>query len=84
MTKYFIYPALMVSILFGAAFLAQGATIEEILPLKSEAEKYTDQDAVELYKAVRYTLLPDGRREVQTTVVRLLRTYWSMDNYGDP
>ncbi|MBM3324937.1 MAG: DUF3857 domain-containing protein, partial [Calditrichaeota bacterium] len=59
-------------------------TIEEILPLKNEAEKYTDQDAVELYKAVRYALLPDGRREVQTTVVRLLRTYWAMDTYGDP
>jgi hypothetical protein len=72
------------SILFGVVLLSQAATIEEILPLKSEAEKYTDQDAVELYKAVRYTLLPDGRREVQTTIVRLLRTYWSMDNYGDP
>jgi len=84
MTKHLIYPALIVSILFGAVFLAQAATIEEILSLKSEAEKYTDQDAVELYKAVRYTLLPDGRREVQITIVRLLRTYWSMDNYGDP
>lgn len=84
MTKYFIYPALIVSLLFGAVFLAHAATIEEILSLKSEAAKYTDQDAVELYKAVRYTLLPDGRREVQTTIVRLLRTYWSMDTYGDP
>ncbi len=84
MTKYFIFPAIIMSVLFGTAFLAQAATIEEILALKSEAAKYTDQDAVELYKAVRYSLLPDGRREVQTTVVRLLRTYWSMDNYGDP
>jgi len=84
MTKYLIYPALILSIFCCTVFLAQAATIEEILSLKSEAAKYTDQDAVELYKAVRYALLPDGRREVQTTIVRLLRTYWSMDNYGDP
>ena len=62
MTKYFIFPALIVSLLFGAVFLAHAASIEEILSLKSEAAKYTDQDAVDLYKAVRYTLLPDGRR----------------------
>jgi hypothetical protein len=84
MTKYFIYPMLILGILFSGVLFAQAATVEEILALKSEAAKYSDQDAVELYKAARYTLLPDGRREVQTTVARLLRTYWSMDNYGDP
>ncbi|MFH1012041.1 MAG: DUF3857 domain-containing protein [bacterium] len=84
MMKQLIYPALLLSIFLGGVFLAQAATIEEILALKSEAVKYTDQDAVELYKAVRYTLLPDGRREVQTTIVRLVRTYWAMDTYGDP
>jgi len=84
MTKHLLHATLLMFVALSWALCMQAAEIDDVLALKAEAERYTNEDVVELYQSVRHTLLPDGRREMQITIVRLLRTYWACDHYGDP
>lgn len=84
MRKLFMRIAFLLPVFLCWTVCLEAVEIDDILASRSEAESYTDQDAVELYKRVRYRLLPDGRCETQTQLVRLLQTYWACDHYGDP
>ncbi len=84
MKKHFIYAAFLLSVLWGFTVIAQAAEIDDILATRAEAESYTDKDVVDMYRSDSYKLLPDGRCEVHTQIVRFLSNYWACDHYGDP
>ncbi|MBU1936999.1 DUF3857 domain-containing protein [bacterium] len=84
MKKHFIVTLFALSLLWIFTGIAQAAMIDDILATRVEAESYTDMDVVDMYRSDSYRLLPDGRCEVHTQLVQLLRNYWACDNYGDP
>jgi uncharacterized protein YihD (DUF1040 family) len=84
MKKHSIYAAFLLSVLLGFTMIAQAAEIDDILAMRAEAESYTDNDVVDMYRSDSYRLLPDGRCEVHTQLVQYLSNYWACDHYGDP